>query len=141
MASNQETWQRLLRDVLAMLALLPEEQVRVKGPGCVSCDLLEGFEHARTMTLADASDLPDEQRRVLHEMHITLQEMQSPNVECFNNEALHRPVRQQLRDLAADALRVFGWDGVAMRPYEEVQPGVWVRPLAETDTRAAPGAG
>src|SRR5262245_13945855 len=35
--SEVAPWQRLLRDALAVLALSAEEQVRVNGPGCVTC--------------------------------------------------------------------------------------------------------
>ena len=43
---GREPWEMLLREALAVLALPPDEQVRVNGPGCVVCDLLEDFESA-----------------------------------------------------------------------------------------------
>jgi len=45
-----------------MLALPPDEQIRVNGPGCVACDLLNDFDHARTVALENAPDLSERQR-------------------------------------------------------------------------------
>src|SRR5262249_5822268 len=40
-------WEPLLRDALAALAAPPDKQVRCNGPGCIACDLLNDFDHAR----------------------------------------------------------------------------------------------
>ncbi len=63
--------------------------------------------------------------------------MQQPDFECFNNEVVQRPVWWELRELAAEGLRAFGWERVAVRPFEEMQPGVWYRPLVDLDPGAA----
>ena len=38
---EDEPWQMLLREALAVLALPVDEQVRVRVPGCVACELLK----------------------------------------------------------------------------------------------------
>ena len=40
---------------------------------------------------------------------------------------LRRPVWQRLRELAPDALRVFGWESTVVEPFVEIEPGVWRR--------------
>jgi hypothetical protein len=133
---EDQTWQRLLCDALAVLALPPIEQVRVNGPGCVACDLLNDFDHAREVALGNAPGMSDRQRGLLERIDAVMRGMQRPDFECFNSEVIQRPVWQELRVLAADALSVFGWVGVAIPPLVEVQPGVWQRRLA----KAEPGA-
>jgi hypothetical protein len=129
--SEDEPWQRLLRDALAVLALPPDQQVRANGPGCVACDLLNDFDHARTVALGNAPGLSGEQRGLLDRIDGVMDGMQPPDFECFNDEVVRRPVWQELRELAAEAQRAFGWERVVVRPSAEVQPGVWHRPLAD----------
>jgi hypothetical protein len=133
--SEDEFWQRLLREALTVLTLSPDEQVRVNGLGCVACDLLNDFDHARTVALGNAPGLSEEQRRLLDRIDATMREMQQPDFECFNNEVVRRPVWHQLRQLAAEALRAFGWESAVVQPFVEVQPGVWHRPLSEAEPR------
>lgn len=133
---EEEVWQRLLRDALAALALPPDEQVQVNGPGCVACDLLNDFDHARTVALGNAPGLSAEQRELLERIDAVMRGMQQADFECFNNEVVRRPVWQQLRESAAEALRAFGWGRGAVRPFEQVQPGVWQRRLAAPDPDA-----
>jgi hypothetical protein len=122
-------WQSLLREALAVLALPPDEQVRVNGPGCVTCDLREDFDQARVLAVENAADeLSDEQRGLLRTMDSVMQSMQEPDAWCFNLDALHRPAWQQLRELAVAALRAFGWAETAVEPFVEVESGVWRRP-------------
>ena len=128
---EDEPWQRLLRDALAVLALPPDQQVRANGPGCVACDLLNDFDHARTVAIGNAPNLSNEQRGLLDRIDATMRAMEQADFECFNNEVVRRPAWQQLRDLASESLRVFGWESVVVRPCVEVQPGVWHRPLSE----------
>jgi hypothetical protein len=136
--SEEEPWQRLLRDALAALALPPDAQARVNGPGCVACDLLNDFDHARTVALGNAPRLSEEQRGLLDWIDATMRGMEQPDVACFNDEVVWRPVWRQLRELAAEALRAFGWERVVVRPFVEVQPGVWHRPPSEAEPSAAP---
>jgi hypothetical protein len=131
--SNMDPWQRLLCDALAVLALPPDEQARVNGPGCVACDLLNDFDHSRTVALANAPSLSSEQRDLLDRIDATMREMQEPDIECFNTEVLRRPVWQQLRELASQALRALGWESAAVQPFVEVQPGVWQRPQSKSE--------
>jgi hypothetical protein len=121
---GDEVWQRLLRDALAALALPPDEQIRVNGPGCVACELLNDFDHARIVAIGNAPDLCDEQRGLLDRIDATMRAMEQADFECFNSEVVRRPVWQELRELAAEALRMFGWESVVVRPFEELEPGV-----------------
>lgn len=129
--SEEEPWRRLLRDALAVLALPPDEQIRVNGPGCVACDLLNDFDHARTVALGNAPELSQEQRGLLNRIDATMRAMEQPDFACFNHEVLQRPVWQHLRELAAETLRVFCWERMTVLPFVEVQPGVWHKPHAE----------
>jgi hypothetical protein len=138
--SEDVPWQQLLRETLVVLALPPDEQVRVNGPGCVACDLLEDFDHARTVALGNAPNLSDEQRGLLDRIDAAIQVMEQPDFECFNNEVVRRPVWQQLRERAAEALRVFGWEKVGVRPFVEIQPGVWQRPGINATQGTSPGS-
>jgi hypothetical protein len=135
--SEEEPWQRLLLDALAVLALPSDEQVRVNGPGCVACDLRNDFDHARMIALGNAPGLSEEQRRLLERIDALMRGMQQPDFECFNDKVVRRPVWQELRELAAEALRAFGWERVVVRPFMEIQPGVWHKPHAEAEQGAA----
>ena len=130
MVQENEPWQLLLRDALAVLALPADEQVRVNGPGCVSCDLIEDFRQARHAAESASAVFSEEQQALLSQLEEVIESMQDPDFECFNTGAICRPVWQRLRELAVEALRAFGWAGVEVRPFEEIQPDVWHRPLS-----------
>lgn len=133
-----EPWQRLLCDSLAVLALPPDEQVRVNGPGCVACDLLNDFDHARRVALDNAPDLSDTNRNLLDRINFAMDSMQQQDCECFNNDVLHRPVWQELRKLATETLRSFHWVRIEVQPSSEGQPGIWHRPHAEVEPSGQP---
>jgi hypothetical protein len=128
------TWQPLLRESLAVLTLPPDEEVRANGPGCVACDLLNDFDHARSVALGNAAQLSSEQRRILDAIDSSMRSMEDLDFECFNNEVLRRPVWQRLRELAADALRNFGWTRTVVAPFVESESGVWRRPPDNEET-------
>ncbi len=134
---NENPWEQLLRDTLAVLALTPAEQVRSNGPGCVSCDLLNDFDHARSVALANATELSDEKRILLDQIDAAMQAMEKPDFECFNNDVLFRPAWQRLRELATETLRAFEWEQVIVPPFEETQPGIWHRPLSDCNSQTA----
>ena len=133
-----EPWQRLLCDALAVLALPPDEQVRINGPGCVACDLLDDFDHARLVAIDNAPELTDGQRELLDRIDGAMRGMHQQDYERFNNDVVRRPVWQELRELAAEALRVFGWQRVEVRAFVEVEPGIWHRPHAEAEQSGQP---
>jgi hypothetical protein len=109
--------------------LPPDEQVRVNGPGCVTCDLFEEFDHARIVALENAATaLSEEQRRLLDTIDTVMHGMEESDDECFNNGALQCPVWQKLRELASDALHALGWEQTTINPFTEIRPGVWHRP-------------
>ena len=128
-----EPWQRLLRDSLAILVLPPDEQVRANGPGCIACDLSEAFYHAHAAALEGAPRLPNTERRLLSRIETALRTMHGPDVECGDDEIVRRAAWQELREMAAEAQRMFGWQDVVVQPSMEIQPGVWHRPLAESE--------
>ena len=78
-------WKPLLRESLAVLALPVGEQVRSNGPGCVACDLLNDFDHARIVAMENAPQLSDEHARILDAIDNLIRLMQEPDFECFNN--------------------------------------------------------
>jgi hypothetical protein len=130
---ESELSQKLLREALVVLSLPPDEQVRVNGPGCLACDLLNDFDHARSVAFGDAAALLSaEQRRLLDCILALVRSMQEADFECFNEEVVRRPGWQQLRLLASQALRAFNWEDSSVEPYAEVEPGVWRRPPANT---------
>jgi hypothetical protein len=127
--NESEAGRNLLRDALAVLSLPPDEQLRVNGPGCMVCDLLEDFDHARTCARESPSaQLSDEQRVLLDQMVQVIKSMSESDLECFNEEVVKRPAWQQLRELAGTTLRKFGWEDAIVSPLIEVKPGVWRRP-------------
>src|SRR5580700_10714140 len=82
--TDSAPWQVLLREALAVLALPANEQVRVNGPGCVACDLLSNFDHARSIAVGNAAEkLSDEQRGLLHSIDSVIRSMEKPDYECF----------------------------------------------------------
>ncbi len=133
--SEDETWKCLLRDALAALALPPDEQVRTNGPGCVACDLSEAYHHAHAYALECAPQLSGVQRGLLGRIEGAIRAMSGPDIECGNEAIVRRPAWQELREMAADALRALGWQGVSIQPYVETQPRVWHRSLAEAEKR------
>jgi hypothetical protein len=64
---------------------------------------------------------------VLVEIESIMSALQEPDHECFNEEAIHQPVWQRLRELATEGLRAFGWEHTKPEPFREVEPGVWRR--------------
>jgi hypothetical protein len=131
-----EPWRALLCQALAVLALPADEQIRLNGPGCVGCDLLNDFDHARSVA-GDEAKLSDDQRRALETIDKIIRSMDEPDRECMNNEVLRRPVWMRLRESAVEALRVFSWEGTVVEPFVEVQPGVWHRVPSTPQPKAA----
>jgi hypothetical protein len=128
---ERHAWIPLLREALAMLATAPADQARLNAPGCLACDLMEDFEHARLVATADVSELTDDQRALLDLIDARFEEMEPADYTCFGNTVVERPAWAGIRALANDALRAFGWEETRVAPFEEVQPGVWQRPPAQ----------
>jgi hypothetical protein len=128
---HSASWHPLLRDSLAALALPAGEQVQSNGPGsCIACDLLNDFDHAQRVAIGSGL-LTEEQLRVLGEIDAVMESMKQLDFECFNNDVLYRPVWQRLRELAVNALLAFGWEDAKLKPFTEIQPGVWKRPPSD----------
>jgi hypothetical protein len=130
--AEEDSWKRLLRDSLAVLAMPPEVQIRINGPGCLACDLLNDFDDARSVTMANATLISEPQRHLLNAIDAALNRMEPPDFECFNNSVVYRPSWGALRQLAAAGLRAFGWEAVVVRSFVETRPGIWQRPLADS---------
>jgi hypothetical protein len=120
-------WKPLLREALSFLALPMAEQVRVNGPGCVACDMFEGFDHARIVTTENEINLTSDQRQILGLIDRAWASMEGSDLECFNDRVLIRPSWVRVRELAAEALRLFGWEAAGVEPFVEVRPGIWQR--------------
>jgi hypothetical protein len=128
-------WQPLLREALAVLALPADEQIRINGPGCVICDLFEEFNHGRSVASEYGATLSEEQRRILYAIDAVLRSMPKADYECGNEDAI-RPLWQRVRELAAEAQRMFGWEGTVVEPFTEIRPRIWQRPPMKTDSAA-----
>jgi hypothetical protein len=129
--SDDHPWIPLLREALAMLALPPSEQARLNGPGCLSCDLMEDFKHARQVALSDASALSADQRALLDRIDSAFDAMEPADYTCGDNSVVERSAWVAIRILATDALREFAWEKTVVAPFKEVKPGVWHRPPLE----------
>jgi len=123
-------WRPLLRGTLAALASPADEQVHANGPGCIARDLLEDFDHARSVTVGNA-ELSEARRRSLDRIDGAARALVPPGLEGFNNEVIQRPAWAILRKLAGSALREFGWGGAKVQVVVETQPGLWHRPPSE----------
>jgi hypothetical protein len=129
---NLEGIWKMFRESLVVLSLPPEEQRRVNGPGCLACDLLVDFGHWRETFLAHFGGVvTPAQRAMIVEMDAIIGAMDEADRECWNDEVVQRPVWESLRTKAKEALRMFGSEGQAVKPFVEVQPGVWHRPAPE----------
>jgi hypothetical protein len=135
---DEEPGWRLHRDALVVLTLPPDDQLRINGPGCVTCDLISDFDAARNFMVENAAALTEVQRLTLDRIKLAIDAMKPQDVECCNNEVIRRPAWQEVRQLATDALLTFGWDKVELDPYVEVQRGVWHRPYEAHDLDAIP---
>lgn len=123
----EDSWKKLLREVLAALALPQAEQVRANGPGCVTCDLIEDFEFGCRMARANgAAELTQEQKSHLDDLATAVTAMAPDDCVCFDEAMLSRPAWEELRILARTALASFGWSA-DLAPFVEVTPGVWRR--------------
>ena len=129
--SDEHAWIPLLREALAMLAMPAAEQARLNGPGCLACDLMEDFDHARRVALSDTTGLTADQRTLLDRIGGAFEAMEPADFTCFDNSVVERPAWAAVRVTATDALREFGWENTTVAPFEEVEPGVWRRPPAE----------
>src|SRR5262245_6533944 len=103
MATELEyAWSRF-REAVAVLALPPEEQRRVNGHGCLACDLLNDFDDARRLFLANFGDvLTAEQQTGIAVIDYHITGMSPVDLECFNDEVVHRPAWQLLRENAGE---------------------------------------
>ena len=94
--------------------------------------MLNDWDYARTLFLSHFEDgLTADQRAVIAEIDAILPTMQAADRECFNDEVVRRSAWQSLREKANEALRVFGCEGQTVKPFVEVEPGVWHRPAPE----------
>jgi hypothetical protein len=123
--------EQLLRTALALLALPSIEQARMYGPVCLACELLSDFQHARSVVLAKAPTLSDEQRHSLDQLELTIQTMVAADIECWNIEVIQRPIWQRLRELAVKALAAFDWSDVKVKPAVTISPGIRSGPSSE----------
>jgi hypothetical protein len=109
-----QSWRTALGEALNGLALSADGQIRRSGLDCAACELLYDFDLARAVA-ADDPRLTGEERACLGAIERAVQSMTESDRECFNDEVLGRPAWQELRRLAAEGLRTFGWENSARR--------------------------
>ena len=111
-----------------MLSLPPEEQARLNGPGCLTCDMSEDFHSAWEAVKHDkVSKFTPQQSELLEQIRQTLDSLKQSDCECFNPEMVKRPAWQSLREQSRAALLALGWEDATVQPYVEKSPGVWER--------------
>ena len=130
---EQDGLERLLRDAVVALSLTAQQQCQVTEPGCVSCELLNDFDHACSSYMHSCSArLTAQQTEILQRINQTMDTMTEEDYVCFESSVLHRPVWAELRHLARHALPLFGWQSHLLSPHQEIEPGVWKRPDDES---------
>jgi hypothetical protein len=129
--SEDDSWQRLLRDALVMLALPADDQVRTNGPGCLACDLSEAFYSAYGFALESAPILSDNQRDVLAKINAKLRAMQGADVECGTPKLYDVPLGPKCASwLLRLCGRSAGWERGANHSWKssgEYGTGLWRR--------------
>jgi len=129
MTVDTDTIESLLRDAVVSLSLPAAEQCRVTAPGCAACELLNDFDHAyKCFSQSCVDRLTPERSQLLAEIDGTTESMSDPDFVCFDPSVLDRPVWAALRDLAARAVVLFGWQDHVVSPYKEIAPGILHRP-------------
>lgn len=119
---------QLLQDALIALSLPADEQIRVTHPGCVSCELIENFTHGyQCFCQSCADELSDDTAALLTQIDDTIESLADDDCTCFDNTVMNRPKWAELRRLATRAIDAMGWAGFALKPYSEIEPGVWQR--------------
>jgi hypothetical protein len=114
---------------LQALALPASEQVRVTVPGCVTCELYEDFvgNYSPFLQCYEAT-LSDIQKQQLRNASETLEAMPSESFVCFDESVLEYHSWAEMREIAASALREFGWSLEPPQEYVEFESGAWQRP-------------
>lgn len=129
MTTDADNIERLLRDAVVALSLPAAEQARVTMPGCVSCELLNDFDHAYQCYIQSGrSRSTSERAKVLNAINDTMKLMSDADYVCYDTSVLNRPLWGNLRQLASEAVRLFGWQDYSLSPYIEIEPSVWQRP-------------
>jgi hypothetical protein len=129
MTADVNSIERLLRDAVVALSLPAAEQCRVTLPGCVSCELLNDFDHAYTCYRQSLAErLTPDRADVLAKIDKTMNLMSPSDCVCYDTTVLDRPAWAGLRHLALEAVMLFGWQDYSLNPYLESEPGVWKRP-------------
>lgn len=128
MSVDKNLIRELLRDSLIALSLPCDEQVRVTHPGCVSCELIEDFTHGyRCFSQSCADELSDDTSRLLNQIDDTIESLADADCTCFDNTVMNRPKWAELRELAAKLIDAMGWNDFTLKPYSEIEQGIWRR--------------
>jgi hypothetical protein len=91
--------------------------------------MFEDFQSAWRAAPHDSTvQFTPEQSRSLQEISQALDALTKEDCECFSPEAVRRPAWQAIREQAAVALPLFGWQDATVKPFTESSPGVWTRP-------------
>ena len=110
-----------LRQALSVMAAPAETQIAMLMPGCVTCDLLNDIDCAvRALRGVDPTLFVGERAQTLSDLDAAMLAMPPADAVCFDNELLHRPSWQLLRDKAREVLDAFGWDPELPAPPTEL---------------------
>lgn len=113
---------------LKMLAMVPEQQIDKNGPGCITCDLYNDFEHYYRSYLAEfGASLDNVFREKLEKLFKFLEHMPEEDFVCFDNTMISRVNWNTVRDLSREILSLHKSSYEDILGYIEVSPGVWER--------------
>lgn len=119
---------QLLRDSLIALSLPADQQIRVTHPGGISCELIEDFTHGYLcFRQSCAHELSPDTAALLKQIDDSIESLDDTDCICFDNTVMNRPKWAQLRSLATRTIDAMGWTGLTLKPYSEIEPGVWQR--------------
>lgn len=128
MSVDKNLIRQLLRDGLIGLSLPADEQIRVTQPGCVSCELIEDFTHGYHCFCQSCGDeVTDDTAGLLKQIDDAIESLADADCTCFDNTVMNRPAWAKLRNLATKTIDAMGWTHFTLKPYSEIEPGVWQR--------------
>ena len=120
--------EREFRWAIQALASDPDAQVAALSPGCITCELYEGFfGFVEPYLDVFAETLTESQHAQIHVLREALDEIPDNDCECFNNSVLDRESWHNVRMIARNALEMLGWPLESPPGFHETEPGVWRR--------------
>jgi len=110
------------------LARKADDQIASQSPGCVTCELYEGFNTYYPLFLSVfESSLSETHREALSALRTAIAEIPECDCVCFDNAMLERESWQGIRRIARRVLDTFRWPNEPPPSFCEAEPDVWNR--------------